>query len=96
MSITIPKKVAERITTSSKKYIKVLEGAIKNDISESDTVLIIWNMLADILGYDRFKEITTEFSIKSTFCDIAIKIDGKPRYIIEVKSVGTKLNFSLK
>ena len=92
MSIMIPKKVADRIAVSSKKYIKVLEGAVKNDISESDTVLIIRDMLDEIFGYDRFNEITTEFAIRNIYCDVAIKIDGIPRYIIEVKSVGTKLN----
>jgi predicted type IV restriction endonuclease len=92
MAISIPKKVQDRITAASKKYLKIISDAVKADINESDTVLIIHGMLTDIFGYERFTEITTEYAIKNIFCDIAVKIDGKPKYIIEVKAVGTKLN----
>jgi hypothetical protein len=92
MAISIPKRVQDRIVTASKKYTKIIGEALKADINESNTVLIIRDMLQEIFGYDRFKEITTEYAIRSIFCDIAIKVDGVPRYIIEVKAIGTKLN----
>src|SRR5881394_3189095 len=49
------------------------------------------DFLSDILGYDKYSEITTEFSIRSTFCDLALKMGGEILYLIEVKSVGTDL-----
>jgi hypothetical protein len=49
------------------------------------------DFLQDVLGYDKYAEITTEFAIRSTFCDLAVKVGGRVLYLIEVKSVGTDL-----
>ncbi len=92
MSISISQKTVTRIITGTKKYSKVLADASKADINESDTVLIIRDMLEGIFGYDRYSEITTEYAIRNTYCDVAVKIDGKPRYLIEVKAINIKLN----
>jgi hypothetical protein len=43
------------------------------------------------LGYDKYTELTTEFAIRSTFCDLAIKVGGRVQFLIEVKSAGTDL-----
>ena len=48
-------------------------------------------MLCDIFGYDKYTEITSEYAVKKTFCDLAIKIDGTVRLLIEVKSAGLDL-----
>ena len=49
------------------------------------------DILADIFGYDKYSEITSELAIRGTYCDLAIKIDGKFQYLIECKSIGTEL-----
>lgn len=76
-----------RITTIS----KVLESARKRDVNESDTSVIVSDILTEILGYDKYQEVTTELSVRSTFCDLAIKLHGRLQYLIEVKSIGTEL-----
>jgi hypothetical protein len=43
------------------------------------------------LGYDKFKEITSELAIKGTYCDLAIKVEGKIRLLIEAKAIGIEL-----
>jgi hypothetical protein len=65
--------------------------AYKNDVNEADTVAIIKDMLAEIFGYDKYLEITSEYAIKKTFCDLAIKKDGEPYILIEVKAIGIDL-----
>ena len=60
-------------------------------MGESDTVLIVTDFLADVLGYDKYSEITAEFVIRSTFCDLAIETNGQLRFLIEVKAIGTDL-----
>ncbi len=92
MSIVIPLKTSTRIIAGTKKFAKVLAEASKADINESDTVLIIRDMLETVFGYDRYSEITTEYAVRNTFCDVAVKIEGKPRYLIEVKAINIKLN----
>ena len=89
--ITIPNKVKDRITKGLRKFQKVLATAKDNDINESDTVAIIKDMLDEIFGYDKYAEITSEYAIKSTFCDLAIKKDATPCMLIEVKAIGTTL-----
>ena len=91
MTINIPKRVTDRIKKSSKKFTKIINSAYKADINESDTVLIVRDMLEEIFGYDRYAEITTEYVVRGVFCDVAIKIDNELRYLIEVKNIGTDL-----
>lgn len=89
--INIPAKVKDRLTTSVKKFQPILAQAIDKDINESDTVTIIADILSIIFGYDKYTEITSEFAVKKTFCDLAIKIEDRPVLLIEVKSAGTDL-----
>jgi predicted type IV restriction endonuclease len=42
-------------------------------------------------GTTKYEDVTTEFAVRATFCDLAIKCDGKLCYLIEVKSIGTDL-----
>lgn len=83
----IPKKVAARLVAGLKRYQPILAAAKARDVGEADTVTIIKDMLADIFGYDKYSEVTSEFSIRSTYCDLAIKIDGRLETLIEVKAI---------
>ena len=48
-------------------------------------------MLADVFGYDKYSELTSEHAIRGTYCDLAIKLDGNLTTLIEVKAVGIDL-----
>ena len=48
-------------------------------------------MLADVFGFDKYSEITSEYVIRSTYVDLAIKLDGKTQMLIEVKAIGLDL-----
>ena len=85
------KRFLDRAKTNFRRYQKVLQAAKARDIGESDTVLIVTDFLAEVLGYDKYSEITAEFVIRSTFCDLAIKTNGQLRFLIEVKAIGTEL-----
>ena len=62
--IKISAKTKERLVKGIKKFQPILTKAKQNDINESDTVTIITDMLCDILGYDKYENITSEFAIK--------------------------------
>jgi len=87
----IPTKVSDRITAGIKRYQPILASAKSRDVGESDTVTIITDMLADVFGYDKFLEITSEYAIRGTYCDLAIKLDGTLQMLIEVKAIGLDL-----
>lgn len=87
----ILKKVAERLVSGIKRFQPVIANAKSKDVNESDTVIIITDMLADVFGYDKYAEVTSELAIKGTYCDLAIKLDGKIRLLIEAKAIGLEL-----
>ncbi len=61
-------------------------------MSEADTVTLVKDVLADVFGYDKYAELTSEHAIRGTFCDLAIKVENKLRLLVEVKAIGTKLS----
>jgi predicted type IV restriction endonuclease len=89
--MALPKRALERITTGLKKFQPILTQAKTRDVNESDTVTIVADILQEIFGYDKYTEITSEHAIRSTFCDLAVKLDGKLAFLIEAKAVGLEL-----
>ena len=89
--VTIPKKVSDRLSKEIGKFQRILKTAKDRDVNESDTVTIIVDMLASVFGFDKFLEITSEQAIRGTFCDLAVKLGGKLKYLIEVKAIGLNL-----
>lgn len=87
----IPKRVAERLTAMIKRYQPIVSDARKRDVGEADTVTIVKDMLADVFGYDKYTEVTSEYAIRGTYCDLATRIDGTLQALIEVKAIGLEL-----
>jgi hypothetical protein len=90
--MSVSKRVADRITAGMKRLIPILQQQKVRDVSEADTVTITRDLLAEVFGYDRYAELTGEFSIRGTFCDLGIKIDQKITQLVEVKAVGIALD----
>ena len=91
---TIPTSVTKRFTASIPKFKKILDQARERDVNESDTVTIITDLLEEVFGFDKYNEITREYAIQGTFCDLAIKTNKKIEYLIEVKAIGIDLKDS--
>ncbi len=89
--VAVPKKVSERLIAGIKRYQPILNAARSRDLGEADTVTIVKDMLADVFGYDKYAEVTSEYAIRGTYCDLAIKIDGTLQTLIEVKAIGLDL-----
>ena len=87
----ISKKTTERITVGLKRFQPVLQSAKDRDVNESDTVVIVADLLQEVFGYDKYAEITSEHSIRGTFCDLAVKLDSRLALLIEVKAIGLEL-----
>lgn len=90
----LPKRAHDRVIAGLKKYQPIVRKLAERDISEADTVTVIKDMLTDIFGYDKYAELTSEQQIRGTFCDLAIRVEGKVHYLAEVKSAGTTLSES--
>lgn len=89
--MAVPKRVVDRIAGSLRTFQGILQQQKARDISEADTVTIVKDMLSDVFGYDKYAELTGEHSIRGTYCDLAVKLDGKLSFLIEVKAIGSDL-----
>jgi len=92
--VKIPKKVSERLKKEINQFQKILTTAKDRDVNESDIVTVITDMLANVFGFDKYTDITREQAIRGTYCDLAIKLDGKIKFLIEVKAIGLNLKAS--
>jgi predicted type IV restriction endonuclease len=87
----IPSKVEARMVAGIKKFQPILIDAQKRDVNESDTVIIITDMLSEIFGYDKYSELTSEKNIRGSFCDLATKVDNVIQTLIEAKAINQEL-----
>jgi hypothetical protein len=87
----VPNRVSERLAAGIKRFQPILASAKSRDVGESDTVIIVTDMLSEVFGYDKYSEITSETAIRGTWCDLAIKLDGAIEFLIEVKAIGSEL-----
>jgi hypothetical protein len=81
----------ERIKAGIKKYSKHIADLGARDANEGDTRLMITDFLCDVLGYDKYNDLTTEKMVKGEFADYGIRIDNEMMGFIEVKRAKTKL-----
>ncbi len=88
---TVPKRIAERLSIGLKRYQPILDSARARDVNESDTSVIVSDMLGEVFGFDKYTEVTRELCIRGTYCDLAVRIDQKLQFLIEVKAIGTDL-----
>lgn len=87
----IPTKIETRLIAGLKKFQPILANAKARDLNEADTVTIVKDLLAEVFGYDKYSEVTSEHAIRGTYCDLAIKLDGALQLLIEVKAIGGEL-----
>jgi hypothetical protein len=88
---SIPARAVERIRAALKHFQPILASAKSRDVNESDTVVIVTDLLHALFGYDKYSEITSEHTIRGTYCDLAVKLDGKLAFLLEVKAIGIEL-----
>ena len=92
--MAVPAKVAARIAAGLKRFQPILAASRTRDVNEADTVVLVTDVLHEVFGYDKYSEITREFAIRGTFCDLAIRLDGALTFLVEVKAVGLDLKDS--
>jgi hypothetical protein len=88
----MPSKVRERLAAGLKRLVPIIAQQRTRDVSEADTVTLVKDLLAEVFGYDKYTELTSEHAIRGTYCDLAVKLSDKLVELIEVKAVGTALD----
>jgi len=88
----IPTRIHDRMTLGLKRLLPILAQQKTRDISEADTVTLVKDLLSEVLGYDKYTELTSEHAVRGTYCDIAVRIDTKLTQLIEIKAIGIELD----
>lgn len=90
--MALPLRVKERLAIGLKRMVPILIQQRARDVSEADTVTLVKDLLSDVFGYDKYADLTSEFCIRGTYCDLAVKIDEKVSLLVEVKAIGSDLD----
>jgi len=99
--IRVPAKYKKSISTELKKFIPVINSLIQKgkSSSEEDARIILNDILADVLNYDKYNELKTEHKDKNHKLDYAVKIQSnntkkkdKIDFIIEAKAAHVELS----
>lgn len=90
--LLISKKNTNQILLWLKKFKKLIETAKKRWLNESDTSNIINDFLWEVLWYDKYFDVTTEYKIKWQYRDYWIIMNWKLTLLMEVKQIWLDLN----
>lgn len=90
--MTVPPKVLGRVKAGLRRLRPILKQQKSRDVSEADTVTLVKEVLSQVLGYDKFTEVTGQYQVRGQFCDLAIKVEESLTHLIEVKAIGVALN----
>jgi len=81
----------DRIRKGIARYAGILQQAAEQGANEANTSAIVHAMLAELLGYDRFFELTGEYEVRGHWADWAVRVDNNIWFFVEVKAVSAKL-----
>jgi hypothetical protein len=83
--------IEKGVLNQLKRFAAAFREARDRGANESDTVMFLVKFVEEVLGYDSLKgEISKELAIKDRYCDIALKIEGTVRVLIECKAASIK------
>jgi len=88
---TRAEKAKARINDGLRKYASILETASQRSINEADTSAIVYDLLGDVLGYNKYEDVTGQFKVRGQYADYAVKVNGDIKFFVEVKAAGTAL-----
>ena len=81
-----------RISSALKKLAKPTALLLEKDVVEADTRHLVTDILVDLLGYDKYENLTAEFAVKGDFADYGLRIDKQLEAFVEVKRISTVLS----
>jgi predicted type IV restriction endonuclease len=94
--IKVPAKFKKSMTSELKKFVPHVQGLLAKGKSsnEDDTRIIINDILGEVLGYDKYNDLKTEFKDRNGRLDYVVKLSEGPNakkkekfdFVIEAKA----------
>jgi len=69
------------------KRMRALKALKDRDAVEADTRTFVTDILVDVLGYDKYEELTAEYLVRGEFADIGVRVAGELRFFVEIKRI---------
>ena len=77
-----------RTTLTRTAEYPTFTGGLATHRMTSGPVLITALVVADIRGSDKYSELTSEFSVRGTYCDLANKLDARLATLSAPREIG--------
>lgn len=84
----------DRIKVGLARVVKPIRGLLERDAVEADTRMLVTDVLCDLLGFDKYEDLTAEYQVKGDFADLGIRVDKQLSAFVEIKRVKQDLNRS--
>ena len=84
-------KARERVSQAIKRFKPVVEQLRARDVVEADTRHLVTDILCEMLGYDKYEDLTAEYSVKGEYADYGIRLNKQIEAFVEVKRISTQL-----
>jgi predicted type IV restriction endonuclease len=81
-----------RISSGLKRLAKPTVMLREKDAAEADTRHLVTDFLVEVLGYDKYENLTAEFNVKGDWADYGIRIEKQLIAFVEVKRITQKLS----
>lgn len=69
------------------KRMRALKALKDRDAVEADTRTFVTDILVDVLGYDKYEELTAEYLVRGEFADIGVRVQGELKFFVEIKRI---------
>ena len=98
----VPSRNKKAIANSLKQYLPLIHNLkAKGKTTEEDARILLNDILSDVLGYDKYNELCTEYREKNDRIDYAVKLTESPNsrkkkfdFVVEAKAAHRKLTQS--
>lgn len=84
----------ERIKKGFAKAKRIAQKAKDEKYSEADTRKLVIDTLTNMLGWDRFEDVTAEQMKAGGIADYVVSRNGEDLFVVEIKKAGMRLNQS--
>lgn len=81
-----------RVLNGLKRLSKPTLMLREKDAAEADTRHLVTDFLVDVLGFDKYENLTAEFNVKGDWADYGIRIEKQLVAFVEVKRITQKLS----
>lgn len=88
----LPKAFRNRVLARLQSFQDLTTDLRLRNVSEADTVAAVKDMLGELLGFDKYRDVAGEVRVHGGVCDLGVSLRGRLRLLVEVKAACVALS----